>query len=338
MKFLEFIQSIFVPQYMVKRKGMNIFLSLFILLLLSTLMALPMINYFSKDRYNLLDDSLNLKVFNYVVNKGDVNGAFTEEEMATYNMTYFDDFKAFDVKANKNGIYVPEDSAIENGKEYVFKSYVPITGDDGNISKYETYYIHIVVDDYDAKLDEEPTYSIQNVFCKYKREEDGTFHHFLVAIYNDGIIFSLSDQTGDAVSLYYNKSTQIYFDEAEDMTYVSHALSDLFYRVYITQASRRTFLYVFLFPILLCWIFSFVMKGTSPLVKAKEFIAVGVIASITCVCACLIASFISMKMCNYAFQYYPFLFVGYYLVCIILINRRARLTRMNETTGIKEVR
>lgn len=338
MRFLEFIQSIFVPAFMVKRKGMHILLSLVIFLVLSTLMALPMINYFSKGRYELLDESLNLKVFNYVVNKGDVNGAFTEDEKATYNMTYFDDFKAFGVKVNKNGIFVPDGSGIENGKEYVFKSYVPVTGEDGNISKYDTYYIHVVVDEYDGKADEEPTYSIQNVFCKYKRDDDGVFRHILVAIYNDGVIFSYSDQTNDAISLYFNKSSQIYFDEADDMTYLSHALSDLFYRVYITQASRRTFLYVFLFPVLLCWIFSLVMKGASPLNKAKEFIAVGAIASITCVAACLIASFISMKMCNYAFSYYPFLFVGYYLVCIILINRRARLTYQDETTGIKEVR
>ncbi len=338
MKFLEFIQSIFVPAFMVKRKGMNIFLSILVFLVLSTLMALPMINYFSKDRYNLLDESLNLKIFNYVIDKDDVNGAFTEDEKATYNMTYFEDFKAFGVKANKNGIYIPEDSLLENGKEYVFKSYVPVKDEEGNITKYDTYYIHLVVDDYDAKLDEEPTYSIENVFCKYKRDDDGVFRHVLVAIYNDGVIFSYSDQANDKVALFYNKTSEFYFDEANDMTYVSHALSDHFYRIYITQASRRTFLYVFLFPILLCWIFSFVMKGTSPLAKGKEFIAVGAIASITCVSACLIASIISMKMCNLAFQYYPFLFVGYYLVCIILINRRARLTRINETTGIKEVR
>ena len=322
MKVLLFIQSLFVPGYMVRRKNMNVFISFLLLIAFSVVVALPMINYFSKDRYTIMESSLNLKAFNYVIDENSTVGMITDEERATYNMVYYSDIKKLGIMANKKGLAYQDE--LVNGQEYVLKSYIPILDEEGTITNYETYYIHIVVDDYDINSDESATYDITNNFLKLKREPDNSFHHLLIAFYSSGAYFAYSDEATQLVTLTYGDN-EIYLSEGEDATYLSHNIIDLLYRVYQYKATLRSFIFVFALPILFTIVFSWIFGRFGALKGFREYLAVGTIVCMNCTIVGTILSFINMQLCNYVFNYFSFAFIAYYLVTIMIINRRHRI-------------
>ena len=65
MKVLEFIQSLIVPTHMVKRKKMNILISILIFVLATYLMSVPISIYLKKTYYEAFDEKFNFNAFNF---------------------------------------------------------------------------------------------------------------------------------------------------------------------------------------------------------------------------------------------------------------------------------
>lgn len=311
MKVLEFIQSIFVPKYMLKRKNMNIFISIGILLLLTFLLSLPMWYHLSKDRYTTLANHLSLDVFSYQ------DDNILDSERDKYNMLTFSDFKEFEVSIEKIGLTVFS-SNIEYGKEYVLKAKVPLKDEEGTITDYKPFYMHFVF------LSDDVTYDYKEKFDKLANDDDNVFRHVLI-IFSE---HSFMIRTGNDITnnnilsvVNYNGKAYINLNKLNNMEELAHFLIDMTIPQYRLAYERRALLYVCIFPSILAVLFGLILKNYGKLSSIKEHYNFMVTCAIPFVLFCMIFGFIKVSMANLAFNFYIFIFSIYYFVLLMILNR-----------------
>ena len=325
MKFLEFLQSLIVPAHMYKRRGLNIFISIAILLICTYLIAMPSFLHLKNSRYERFRDDFYFKAIEYTQDEYVNIRPVTDEERAKYNIISADELLDLGVEIEKSGYYIHEGSQIEIGKEYVIKSVVPVYDDEGSISDYDVYYLHIVFDEVDDKK-----YDIEESFRKLPNDEDKVFRHFLVVFYENRFVFqSAFNIQGKITEIVYTRKT--YINLSEHRTNINDFCNSLIYCMIPTYRISyvvNAFLYVALFPSIIAFVFSLIMGSSANLRGFKEYFNVMAVSSIHLCIGIFIVSLISVPVCNVFYKFYSIIFSIYYFVIVVYTNKRTRLEKV----------
>lgn len=320
MKVLEVIQSMIVPNHMYKRRKMNVLFSILIMVIGIYALATPISYHFSQKRYEVLETSFDFKVFQYVDEVDLVSEPVTEEERARFNMVSLEDLRNLGINVSAFGF--TDEEKVEAGKEYVLKSLVPVKDNEGTITSYIPYYVHIVFE-----TGEENKYNIEENFDKLPKEND-VFNHFLLVFYKEGFIYRSNYEISNKMSpaeVFYDKKIDINFAKVEKGTDISYPVIDMMVPMYKYQYQLRASLYVVLFPCIMALLFSVILKGTGLVKGFKEYFNMAAVSSVPLLLFIMISSFINIGVCNMLFQWYPYIFIIYYFIIIVLTNRKPRV-------------
>lgn len=321
MKVLEYIQSLIVPTHMYKRRKINILISLLIMILGIFALSTPIASHLSKMRYETLGEAYDFKVFEYADPEDLLSNPVTDEERSKYNILSFDELKALGVSISAHGIN--NDDKIEAGKEYVLKANIPVYDNEGSITSYTSYFIHIVFD----YGEDTNIYDIEEKFDKLPKEND-EFNHFLLVFYEHGFIYRSKYEINNKLSpsmILYNSGIEIEFSLLEKASDISYPIIDMMIPMLRYQYQLRAALYVILFPTIMSLLFSVVLKNTGIIRGFKEYFNLAAVSSIPLLLFCMIASFINVGMANLIFQNYSFIYIIYYFIVVVITNKKPRV-------------
>lgn len=324
MKFLEFLASIFVPRYMVVHRKMKLIFAFIILIGLSLLMSLPSSIYLKKMKYDELPRQSGFSVLSYVDdNSTNANNAFTEAELAKFNMVRFSDLKALKLVINNTDGIQNTNYGVVDSKDYVLKAVVPVYDSEGTYIKDEISYIHIV---FDFKQEEnDVTYDVAEDFNKIANVEEGRFGHYLLIFDDKSLSFKKEVDKYVLPNLTYYKNVEFNFSNMENATDLLKLISDTYVPVLNFTYRMVGLLFVGLVTIAISILFSFILRETGQLKGLKEYINFASIASIPFVLFAFLASFIRYSLCALLFRWYAAFFGIYFFILVIIINRRPRL-------------
>ena len=328
MKFLEFIQSIFVPRYMVIHRKMKLIFAILILIALSLLMSLPSSIFLNKMKYDELPIQSGYDILLYVDdNSTNPNNNFTENELSKYNMIRFSDLKALKLVINNTDGIQNTNYGVIDSKDYVLKAVKPIYDSEGTYIKDEISYIHIVFDI--KQEDNDTTYNVAESFNKIPNIEENRFGHYLLLFDEKALSFKKDVDKYVLPNLSYYKKVEFNLSEMESTKDLVKLISDTY--VPALHFTYRTvgLLFVGLVTIAIAVLFSFILRETGQLKGVKEYINFASIASIPFVLFAFLASFIRYSLCALLFRWYAAFFGIYYFILIIIINRRPRLDKNN---------
>lgn len=319
MKFLEFIQTLFVPRFMAKHKNMKVFIAILIFLLASLIMSVPSSIYLNKMKYDELEVQSGYDVLKYV----DDSIEFTQVELDTYNMTKFSTIKNFKlVISNTDGIQ-NTNYGVEDAKDYVLKAVKPIYDEEGTHVKDEITYIHLV---FDFKQEEnDKTYDIKENFNKIPNLEEDRFGHVLLLFDDASLTFKKDTEKYVLPNLIYYKKVEFNFENMDNMGIVADKISDTYVPSLNFTYRLIGLLFVGIFSIVISMLFAFILRSTGQLRGIKEYMNVAAIASIPFVIFAFAFSFIKYAFCTLLFKWYALFFGLFYFVVVIIINRRPRI-------------
>lgn len=328
MKFLELIQSIFVPRYMVIHRKMKVIFALIILIACSLIMSIPSSIYLNKMKYKELETQSGYDIFKYVDdNNTNPNNEFTIDELDKYNMVRFSDIKALKLVINNTDGIMNTDKSVVDAKEYVLKAIKPLYDEDGTYIKDEINYIHIVFDF--SIEDNDTTYDIAENFNKIPNLEEARFGHYLL-LFNDKALYFKMDATKFVLpNLSYYRKVEFNFNEMENAGEISDLISDTYVPALHFTYRMISLLFVGLFSLIISMLFSFILKDTGQLRGLKEYINFASIATIPFVIFAFAFSFITYAFCSLLFKWYAAFFGIYLFVLVIIVNRRPRIDDMN---------
>ena len=330
MKFLEFIQSIFVPRYMVIHRKMKLIFAFLILIAVSFIMSLPSIIYLPKMKYNELQTRLSYDILKYVDdNNPSLDNEFTEDELSKFNMVRFSDLKNLKIVIDHADGIQNTNNGLVDSKDYVLKAVKPIYDDEGTyIIKYEISYVHIVFD-ISAENDDK-TYDVAEVFNKLANVEEGRFGHYLLLFDEKSLTFKNSSTNYILANLPYYNKVVFNFSNMENATELANLISDTYAPSLRNTYMMRSLFYVGLITLAMAILFSFILRETGQLRGVKEYINFASIASIPLTIFAFAFSFIKYTFCALLLQWYPAIFGIYYFILVIIINRRPRLDKNKE--------
>ena len=320
MKILEVIQSLIVPNHMYKRRKMKVLFSILIMVLGIYALSSPISYHFSEHKYEVIETNFDFHVFNYVDDEDLVSYPITDAEKDKYNMVSMSDLKALGLTVSAHGFF--NQDKVEAGKEYVLKSVVPVKDAEGTITDYTIYYVHIVFE-----TGEERVYDIEEKFDKLPKEND-IFNHFLIVFYSDGFTYRSKYEISNKLNpttIFYDSKIDIDFSQIEKGIDISYPIIDMMVPMYKYQYQLRSALYVVLFPCIMALLFAFILKGTGLIKGFKEYFNMAAVSSIPLLLFIMIASFINLPICNMLFQWYPYIYIIYYFIIIVVTNRKPRL-------------
>ncbi len=319
MKFLEFIQTLFVPKYMALHKNMKIFISLLIFLVASLIMSVPSTIYLNKMKYEELEVQSGYDILKYV----DDSNEFTQDELDTYNMTKFSTIKGFKLVANNTDGIQNTNYGVEDAKDYVLKAIKPIYDEEGTHVRDEITYIHLV---FDFKQEEnDKTYDIKENFNKIPNLEEGRLGHVLLLFDDISLSFKKDSEKYVLSNLPYYKKVEFNFENMENMGVVADKISDTYAPSLNFTYRLMGLLFVGVFSIVISMLFSFILAKTGQLRGMKEYMNVAAISSIPFVIFAFAFSFIKYVFCSLLFRWYALIFSIYYFIVVIIINRRPRI-------------
>ena len=324
MKFLEFIQTIFVPKYMALHRNMKIFISLLIFLLASLIMSIPSTIYLNKMKYDVLEEQSGYDILKYVDdNNTNANNQFTEDELSKYNMTRFQTIKDFKLYIDNTDGIQNTNNGVEDSKDYVLKAVKPIYDEEGTYIKDEITYVHLV---FDFKQEEnDKTYDIKENFNKIPNLEEDRFGHVLLLFDDASLSFKKEVDKYVLPNLIYYKKVVFNFNEMESFGKVADLISDTYAPSLNFTYRLIGLLFVGLFSIIISMLFSFILRNTGQLRGIKEYMNIAAIATIPFVIFAFAFSFIKYAFCTLLFKWYALFFGIYYFIVIIIINRRPRI-------------
>lgn len=319
MKFLEFIQTLFVPKYMALHKNMKIFISILIFLVASLIMSVPSTIYLNKMKYEELEVQSGYDILKYV----DDSNEFTQDELDTYNMTKFSTIKGFKLVVNNTDGIQNTNYGVEDAKDYVLKAVKPIYDEEGTHVRDEITYIHLV---FDFKQEEnDKTYDIKENFNKIPNLEEGRLGHVLLLFDDISLSFKKDSEKYVLSNLPYYKKVEFNFENMENMGVVADKISDTYAPSLNFTYRLMGLLFVGVFSIVISMLFSFILAKTGQLRGMKEYMNVAAISSIPFVIFAFAFSFIKYAFCSLLFRWYALIFSIYYFIVVIIINRRPRI-------------
>lgn len=323
MKILEFIQSIFVPRYMVIHRKMKVIFGLIILVLASLIMSIPSSIYLNKMKYKELESQSGYDILKYVDdNSTNTNNEFTSDELDKYNLVRFSDIKALNLVINNTDGIMNTDKGVIDAKEYVLKAIKPIYDEDGSHVNDQISYIHIV---FDFTSDDDKTYDIAEDFNKLANLEENRFGHYLLMFTDKALYFKMDATKFALPNLSYYKKVEFNFNEMENAGAISDLISDTYVPALHFTYRMVSLLFVGLFSLVISMLFSFILRDTGQLKGIKEYINFAAIATIPFVLFAFLFSFIAYPFCVLLFKWYAAFFGIYLFILVIIVNRRPRI-------------
>ena len=329
MKILEFIQSIFVPRYMVIHRKMKVIFALIIFVLCSLLMSLPSSIYLNKMKYKELESQSGYDILKYVDDTStNVNNEFSAEELEKYNLVRFSDIKNLKLVINNTDGIMNTDQGVVDAKEYVLKAIKPLYDEDGTYVNDEISYIHIVFDF--TKEEGDVTYNIAEDFDKLANLEENRFGHYLFLFSDKAVTFKMEATKYAIPNLSYYKKVEFNFNNMENAGVISDLLSDTYAPALHFTYRMISLLFVALFSLVIAMLFSFILRDTGQLKGIKEYINFASIATIPFVLFAFAFSFIAYPFCVLLFKWYAAFFGFYLFILVIIVNRRPRIDESKE--------
>lgn len=337
MSFLKYLSTLVVPSKMGKRKNINIFVSIAILLIVSYLISLPYIVKFEENSYDVFKDS-NMYSFNIFDHETSREVPFLTDEINEFSSRYTliteRELKNIDFKVKK-GKYVLPDSANDlNEVEYNYKNetdkkveyllkrevfYFDSVGT--KLDQTDIYYIHIVFDLFD-KL-EEDRYEVKKKFDTLYTEDE--FNHYLLVFYYDGVLFRNKQTIDSNMKTYQNLfeygSVSIDFSNIDNLDYLTHKITKVIEPYMKTQYTYNGFIYAVLAPILISLLAHIFVKNKRILFKYKHYFNVASVCSIPVSILFFIIEWFDFFIRIGIMEFYWVFFSIFYVITISLINK-----------------
>ena len=332
MKIVRYIASLFVPTLMGLRRNINVIISVVILFLASSLIAIPYMEKFEGLAYETYCEyeSYNFRVMDPEKSK-EID--FTEEEIARfekdYVLTNINGLKNIDFAVQGGEIVVPSDAKtydeIEyNGKEYLLKREVYNYDSDGTkLDEVDVYYIHIVFDIFKDLKDQKYSYKEQFDKKLNLTEEN----HFLIVFYIDGFSYRnefMVDNNRVSYGFEYGE-VEMAFNEIEQDHYITAKISEMLIPNTKSQYTYNSFIYAVIAPAIIALAFFALIRRKTVLVKYKHYFNIVALCSIP-----ISLIFFGLEWNDMMIRfgiidlYWPVLAI-YYFICIRIINKRESL-------------
>ena len=332
MKFLKYVESLFVPSKMGQRKNISVFVTILILILASYLIAIPYMTTFQKRAYEVYRDAPSYN-FNVLDKEKSEEAAWTDEEKAKDNFkdkcATYDDIKALNFKVEGGTFIIP--NGIEslknvpyNGKEFLLKRNVFKYDKDGTkLDETDTYYVHIVFDLFD-NLDD-AHYTIDDDFDKKFNHTDEK--HFLYVFYYDGIAYRneyMIDKNQRSFGYAYSK-VGMNFEEMDNIEYLARKVSDILVPQTKTLYTFNGFIYTVICPIILCLVAMVFIRKKNVLTSFKHYFNIAGLCTIPVSIIFFALEWIPFMIRIGLMELYWLIFGIYYFVVLSIINKTERI-------------
>lgn len=332
MKFLNYVKTLFIPRLMGKRKNINVFISFLILLLISYLIAIPYIQAFKKNAYDVFCDSSSY-TFNIFDSEKSSEIEFSGEEKETLGDRYIyssvSDLKNIGFKIKNSQVIIPSNiDSIENleynKKEYLLKREVFEYDNSGNrTGESQIYYIHIVFDMYENSSSS--FYDVKKKFDTLYTEDE--FNHYLLVFYSSCFKYRnkyMIDHNKTSYSMDYN-DVEIDFSEMTDLDYITHKITNVLIPEMRMQYTFNTFIYAVLGPIFIALLAFVFTRNKHILISYKHYYNVAAICSIPVSIIFFILEWIPFFIKIGILELYIVFLAIYYFTVITVINRNIEI-------------